>query len=833
MRVYNLAGQTVVNAETIAEDVELAATGITFTNTEEGRVLGTLTFTVGGSTLVNEAGGYIGAPQGQDAVSFDAIIGSSGNDRVENSGVIAGLIDLGPGNDTFLSINGSGTYIGTVLGVEMGTGDDLLRLQGASVPFFLHADGGAGHDRLELDTANQVYGTHLLGFEEVVLGQSGNYSEFDGLLAVRGSGGLAELVYFNLVDWQSPAATVHLASGEHWTLQHSAFAAIAASDGNDLLELAGTTQIAAAIALGLGNDALTLSNGARASTIAPSLDGGAGGNDRLSITVQAGGLTETLANVSGFEQLSLFVADGMPALARLSHANGFARINLGSNVSLELQSGALANTVIGGGIGSQITLAAGLTLAGYEYPLVPLQIPDTGLVHPNFQNSTTLTNHGTITGSVIFYDGDDQYLGATGSAGTVYGNAGNDRLEGGAAADNFHGGTGADLLIAGAGGDTLTGGTGGDRFRGTMAEHAGDTITDFALGDRLQISDANPASFTFATAGDVVSFGATALTLSGSDNLHLLSRPISGGGGVEIFASAVRTASDFAQDGFSDILWRNANGAVTFWDGTAMGFDISATGLTFAGPDWSVAAIADITGDGYGDVVWRNANGALALWQGSASGFAPVPMFHAADTAWQIVGAGEFTGDAADDILWRHTDGTLTIWRFANGFFTNSGAFSTTVGTDWQVADTADYNADGHDDILWRNANGAVTVWHGNGSGFTATAPIQPVGLDWQVAGSGDFSGDGVADILWRNANGAVTVWTSGASGFDAGAFAVTPVDPAWEIAAVGFYNDDSLSDILWRHSSGTLTVWNGAGDGFDTSGPLFHAGTDWDVIAP
>ncbi|MDY7098447.1 MAG: hypothetical protein SXU28_09950, partial [Pseudomonadota bacterium] len=52
--------QSVVNQETIDDNVALTASGITFTNTELGRVLGQFSFGVGGSTLVNELGGVIG-----------------------------------------------------------------------------------------------------------------------------------------------------------------------------------------------------------------------------------------------------------------------------------------------------------------------------------------------------------------------------------------------------------------------------------------------------------------------------------------------------------------------------------------------------------------------------------------------------------------------------------------------------------------------------------------------------------------------------------------------------------------------------------------------------
>ncbi|MEO0056610.1 MAG: hypothetical protein RIT17_40, partial [Pseudomonadota bacterium] len=82
---YTQQGQVIVNDATIAEEVELAASGIVFTNTGLGRVLGRFVFSAGGGTLINQIGGYIGAPIGVDPFTFVAVLGSDGNDRVVDS----------------------------------------------------------------------------------------------------------------------------------------------------------------------------------------------------------------------------------------------------------------------------------------------------------------------------------------------------------------------------------------------------------------------------------------------------------------------------------------------------------------------------------------------------------------------------------------------------------------------------------------------------------------------------------------------------------------------------------------------------------------------------
>jgi len=116
----------VVNDQKPSDDVGLDAAGILFRNTKSGRVLGSFYFLTGGSELINETGGYIGAPEGTDPQTFDAIVGSSGADFVRNSGTIAGLISLGGGNDTFVHQDGAGTYLtGNPVALLLGEGDDL------------------------------------------------------------------------------------------------------------------------------------------------------------------------------------------------------------------------------------------------------------------------------------------------------------------------------------------------------------------------------------------------------------------------------------------------------------------------------------------------------------------------------------------------------------------------------------------------------------------------------------------------------------------------------------------------------------------------------------
>jgi serralysin len=98
-------------------------------------------------------------------------------------------------------------------------------------------------------------------------------------------------------------------------------------------------------------------------------------------------------------------------------------------------------------------------------------------------------------------------LNATGNelANNITGNAGSNILTGGGGSDIITGGEGKDTLIGGAGADRLTGGAAIDTFRfltqaeSTVTYH--DVITDFASGDRIDVSAVYGGTLTYRHAG--------------------------------------------------------------------------------------------------------------------------------------------------------------------------------------------------------------------------------------------------------------------------------------------------------------------------------------------
>ena len=421
-------------------------------------------------------------------------------------------------------------------------------------------------------------------------------------------------------------------------------------------------------------------------------------------------------------------------------------------------------------------------------------------------------------------DGADTIYGAAG-ADTLLGENGSDLLVGGLGNDQLSGGGGDDSLAGNSGGDTLTGGTGIDLFRDTVAGFNGDTIVDLAAGERIIFTDANLGNFTFSINGSTLTYTGGTMTLSVVPGGTPIARAADGGG-VELVILANDVRNDFNGDGRSDILWRNVDGQLSNWLGVANGgfTPNDANAAAMVPTDWQVVGTGDFNGDGRDDILWRNDNGTVSNWLGTAAGgFTPndANATRFVPTDWHVVGTGDFNGDGRDDILWRNNDGTVSDWlgQANGGFILNDAAALTVVPTAWFVAGTGDFNGDGRDDILWRNDDGQLSNWLGQADGgFTpnnANAAAS-VSTAWQIVGTGDFNGDGRDDILWRNNDGTLSNWLGQANGGfvanDANAAAFVPT--AWTVVATGDYNGDGRDDILWRHTDGTLSNWLGTASG-------------------
>lgn len=418
------------------------------------------------------------------------------------------------------------------------------------------------------------------------------------------------------------------------------------------------------------------------------------------------------------------------------------------------------------------------------------------------------------------------------SYSNVFGDIGNLSIARGTIIENAIGGTRADTLIGnsaanvlsgGGGRDSLTGGLGNDTFRDTAAGLDQDTITDLSVGDRIVITDAAFAGFSYNLAGNTLNFTGGSLTLSGGVNGTIIASAAAGGGVQLTIQQAIANdvRNDFNGDGRSDILWRNDAGALSEWLGQGGGtFAYNPNAAYQVDVNWRIAAFADFNGDGRDDVLWRHNNGGIMEWLGQSDGtFAYNPnAVYQLGTNWSLGGTGDFNGDGRDDILWRNEVGAMSQWLGqANGTFVYNPNAAYQLPTNWELGTVGDFNGDGRDDILWRNEVGAMSQWLGQANGtyvYNGNAAYQ-LPTNWALATSGDFNGDGRDDILWRNEVGAMSQWLGQADGtFVYNGNAAYQLPTNWQLATSGDFNGDGRDDVMWRNEVGALSEWLGQANG-------------------
>ena len=154
-----------------------------------------------------------------------------------------------------------------------------------------------------------------------------------------------------------------------------------------------------------------------------------------------------------------------------------------------------------------------------------------------------------------------------------------------------------------------------------------------------------------------------------------------------------------------------------------------------------VAATGDFYGDGRDDILWRNADGRITNWLGTATGGFSDNAAHAYNSValdWHVAGVGDFNGDGRDDILWRNDDGRVTDWlgTATGGYSPNAASFLKALTLDWQIAAIGDFNGDGRDDILLRNSDGRTVDWLGTANGSlndNAANSLNNVDTQWHV----------------------------------------------------------------------------------------------------
>ena len=277
-------------------------------------------------------------------------------------------------------------------------------------------------------------------------------------------------------------------------------------------------QIAAPNSLNLYNDFATIS-GTTAVITGNTISniGTAGPYTASMINTGSAGTVEISGNtLTGSSNPTIYRAAGMcfalQDKAVNAHDNSLSSLYRGIKVSGYCS--AADNGIHGEEIAYGSHTFANNTMTGTEYALF-----DTTTGNDDENNETiTLASTSTVGNSkgyqeYLLYGGSDSFTD-TGLAPT--------KVDGGSGDDTISTGSGSDTLIGGTGNDTLTGGSGNDVFQyDATIDNGADRITDFGVGDAIQLADGSFTGGTVTT-GDGTSVSANSVQLSYSGGVTTL-----------------------------------------------------------------------------------------------------------------------------------------------------------------------------------------------------------------------------------------------------------------------------------------------------------------------
>ena len=202
--IFDQANTNHDNSGTISDGVTIAASGVRLTNTSSGRIYGGVSFTTGGSTLINELGGVLRLSEFDQSNGSLLVAGSDGADTVVNAGLIGGVVAMGGGADLYIDRSG------TAYGVDLGGGNDVYRTEGSHA-YAPTGTGGDGFEQLVMaGTGGQHWGSLLSGFEQLVIERGGYFHHFNGFQSMTMTAAAAGI---RPVICRQERVGVHMAAG--------------------------------------------------------------------------------------------------------------------------------------------------------------------------------------------------------------------------------------------------------------------------------------------------------------------------------------------------------------------------------------------------------------------------------------------------------------------------------------------------------------------------------------------------------------------------------------------------------------------------------------------
>jgi hypothetical protein len=271
---------------------------------------------------------------------------------------------------------------------------------------------------------------------------------------------------------------------------------------------------------------------------------------------------------------------------------------------------------------------------------------------------------------------------------------------------------------------------------------------------------------------------------------------------------ALPRSTDFHNDGLSNLLIQNSNGAVDI--GEAAGASVSWEQLGGLGSAWKFVGAGDYLGDGQAGYLIESTNGAVDVGQVGPDTSATYTQVAALGPEWTVVGSGDLLGDGKFDMLIENNAGAVDVGEAdpLSGKMAWSQVGS--LGSEWSFAGVGDFLGQGHDQFLIRNSNGAVDLGDVQ-NGKAVYTQIAALGSAWKIVETGDFLGTGKWDIAIENANGAVDVGEVGANG-QVSWSQVGALGSEWKFVSAGDYLGVGHAQLLIQNANGAVDVASVAG---------------------
>lgn len=303
------------------------------------------------------------------------------------------------------------------------------------------------------------------------------------------------------------------------------------------------------------------------------------------------------------------------------------------------------------------------------------------------------------------------------------------------------------------------------------------------------------------------------------DGLRTLLNDGSGRFAAPRFATRVRVAGDFNDDGRDDVLdhenllLAGPNGALS----------PVPHRTAYLHDRWWVTirtAAADVDGDGNLDAVWLRGpenldprhSVRLRLGNGNATLDAPRTHYFLESEDAEHMLVRDFTGDARADVLVLFEDGVAAALLVSTG----TGAFTEQRVSDISGDDVeaGDVDGDGDADLVGNH------VMLNDGAGRFTRVNAPGTGRVFEpLHGVGDLNGDGREDVVVEQFDNRVDVWLSaGAGQFTLAQTLTTGLRGLFHVD-IRDYNGDGHADLLVGEgrgpvSTGFLRIWFGDGSG-------------------